>query len=69
MTLTYFAKDGSKWHLSYEHPPVPNRGFDWCASHDDYDGAPDSKDDRMVFGETEQKCIAAIEEFVEHQDD
>lgn len=62
--MRYTASDGSLWHVECICPPVPNRGFDWCASHEDYDGAPDSGDLRVVYGETAETCTAAVERHI-----
>ena len=61
---TYTASDGSVWHLSCDCPPVPSRVFDWCAVHDDYDGAPDAHDDRYVYGPTKEDAVAAVETWI-----
>ena len=29
------------WQMNFDYPPTPHRGADWCATHPDYDGAPD----------------------------
>jgi hypothetical protein len=37
---------------SYVYPPIPWRGFDWCATFGDYDLG-----DPQGFGATEQEAI------------
>lgn len=32
--------------ITYDPPPIPVRDYDWQWMSDDYDGAPDSTDDR-----------------------
>ncbi len=32
--------------ITYDPPPIPTRDYDWQWMSDDYDGAPDSTDDR-----------------------
>jgi hypothetical protein len=49
------------WLVSFDHPPIPYRQFDWSATHPDYDGAEDAGDDRVVHGETRDDVIAAID--------
>ena len=66
-TNIYIATDGSKWNLSYDCPPIPVRGIDWSATHDDYDGAPDAYDNRSVTAETRSAVIKAVEEFIEDE--
>ena len=34
------------WSIQYWCKPIPIRDWDWDAVHQDYDGAPDSGDDR-----------------------
>jgi len=62
---TYTASDGSRWHLSYDFPPIPSRSYDWSATHEDYDGAPDAHDDRCVHGPTREAAIAAVEVLID----
>ena len=58
------ASDGSRWYIVCDCPPVPYRHWDWCATHEDYDGAPDAYDKRVAYGATREKCIEDIEEVV-----
>lgn len=56
-------------HTEYVHPPIPDRRFDWQATFDDYDGAPDAR--RPIGrGSTEREAIADLlamaEEMCEH---
>lgn len=60
----YIATDGSVWHLSCDCPPIPSREFDWSATHDDYDGAPDAHDDRFVNGRDQHAVIVAVEQWI-----
>ena len=67
--LAYWASDGSIWHLEAICPPIPVRGFDWSAVHEEYDGAPDAHDDRHVYGATRAEAIEAVEVYVAHAHD
>jgi hypothetical protein len=46
----------------HEYPPIPYRGFDWCAHLDSYDGAEDAGHQPVGWGATEK---AAIEDLLE----
>lgn len=46
-----------KINTSYVYPPIPDRRFDWCATFDDYDGAPDAGFQPVGYGHTEQDAI------------
>ncbi len=47
-----------KINTRYWAKPIPMRGFDWIATFDDYDGAPDSGNSHMVgCGATEEEAI------------
>ena len=44
-------------------PPIPLRQFDWSATYDDYDGAPDSGNRGEIgYGRTEQEAIDDLKE-------
>lgn len=60
----YTASDGSVWRVENSCPPIPVRDYDWCATHDDYDGAPDAYDDRAVYGKTKEAAVAAVEWWI-----
>ena len=62
---SYTASDGSLWHINCDCPPIPVRWYDWSATHDDYDGAPDAHDDRSVSGATREDVLRAVEVWVE----
>jgi hypothetical protein len=57
-------------HTSYCRKPVPTDSFDWTATFDDYDGAPESPGvpsrDPVGHGPTE---AAAIADLVEQEED
>ena len=62
----YVASDGSKWDIdSSDCPPIPLRGFDVCAVHEDYDGPGD---DRVVYGRTILAAIEAVETYIEENE-
>ena len=62
--MKHEASDGSKWHIEHNPVPVPTRSCDWQYSHEDYDGAPDSGDDRCGFADSEQDAKDQIEEYL-----
>lgn len=48
-------------HTSFDYPPIPDRGMDWTATFEDYDGAPDAKDRNLIGrGPTELSAIADL---------
>lgn len=55
------------WSISFDYPPIPCRGFDWSATHPDYDGAEDANDGRIVRGHTREAVIAQIDAWFEEQ--
>lgn len=56
MTLRYRGIDVTEYR-----PPVPNN-VRWQWAHPDYDGAPDSGDDRCGYGRTLRECMQQIDE-------
>lgn len=47
-----------KIRTNFVYPPIPVRHMDWCATYDDYDGAPDSGNRGEIgWGTTEQEAI------------
>lgn len=60
------AQSGShrNWHYWYEHPPVPLRTYDWMATPDDYDGAPDSGDTRVLYATTSSGIRTKIDAWI-----
>jgi hypothetical protein len=63
----YTARDGSRWNVEPVFPPVPTTAYDWCASHVEYDGAPDAHDRRSVYAATREDVCAKVEEFIAEQ--
>lgn len=53
------------FNIDFDMPPIPIRQFDWCGVHEDYDGATDAHDNRVVYGETLEECKKNIDEFIE----
>ena len=49
------------WWIKHEPKPIPSREFDWHYWHDDYDGAPDSGDDRCGAASSLAAAILAIQ--------
>jgi hypothetical protein len=41
----------------YDPPPIPDRRFDWCATFEDYDGAPDAGQQAIGFGTTRDEAV------------
>lgn len=56
------------YHIRYDPPPVPSRAFDWSWHHDDYDGAPDSNDNRCGHSRTLNEAKAAIDAQLDEQE-
>jgi hypothetical protein len=65
--MKYAASNGEVWNIYPSYPPIPTRLFDWAGVHEDYDGAPDACDNRMVSGETEELVKEAIELFIDDE--
>ena len=63
MRERYMDSTGGLWHLEFRVKPIPSRGADWEANHDDFDGAPDSGDTRFCYAGTRENLIDAIEEI------
>ncbi len=51
--------------VSYVYPPIPDRRFDFCATLDSYDGAPDAGFQPIGWGATEAEAIADLKEQLE----
>lgn len=49
------------------HPPIPTKAYDWAATLDGYDGAPDATGiySFVGHGETEQEAIDSLKEQIE----
>lgn len=52
------------WEISFDMPPIPFRGFDWTATHEDFDGAPDANDGRQVHAATYEDLLVEIDSFI-----
>lgn len=64
--LAPIARDTHRgWLLSHRLQPVPFRDFDWSATHPDFDGAEDAGDDRHVTGPTREAVCAAVDDWIE----
>jgi hypothetical protein len=48
--------------IDYNPAPIPN-GPNYCYSHKDFDGAPDSGDQRYGWAHTLQEACDAIDEW------
>ena len=59
------------WSVSFDHPPIPVRDFDWSAASPDYDASYEGPEDgwassgEIVHGRTRADVIAAIDAFYE----
>jgi hypothetical protein len=61
MTSSVIPDRYKGWLVSFDHPPIPCRQFDWSATHPDYDGAEDSNDERVIQAATRDELVAAID--------
>lgn len=61
--MNYTALNGSRWDIENVCPPIPTRAFDWEATHENYDGAPDAWDGKRKFvsAPTREALIERIE--------
>lgn len=46
-----------KINVSFEFPSIPYRNFDWVATFDDYDGAPDAGFHPVGRGSTRKEAV------------
>lgn len=53
------------WHIHYDPPPIPTRNCDWHFAHDDFDGAPDTNDNRCGHAESLEAAKAEIDAWIE----
>lgn len=51
--------------IEYWAKPIPCRAMDWGYAHEDFDGAPDSGDNRWGYAPSLEEAKAAIDEQVE----
>lgn len=51
------------WHIEYVPKPIPDRRHDFDFWHDDYDGAPDSGDNRCGTAESVEDALEQIREI------
>lgn len=61
-------KQGKEWreiHVTYVYPPIPLRCFDYCATFDGYDGAPDAGPQPVGWGATEDEARENLLEQVD----
>jgi len=52
-----------KYTITYWRKPIPTDAYDWDWVHDDYDGAPDSRDHRCGSARTISACKDEIDEL------
>jgi hypothetical protein len=53
----------AEWRIAYNPKPIPSRNYDWDFSHIDYDGAPDSGDNRRGTASSPADAIRQIHEI------
>jgi len=62
MDKTYKASDGSTWDVDGSYmPPIPLRGFDWCANEEGCEEGP------YAYGATREACVDEIEVLIEER--
>ena len=54
--------------ISYWAKPVPTRAWDYDFSHEDYDGAPDSGDNRCGNARSLEQAKEFIDELIEEEE-
>jgi hypothetical protein len=53
--------ENRKINVQYVYPPIPMRCYDYAATFDNYDGAPDSSNRNMIgYGATREEAIAEL---------
>lgn len=57
-----------QWRI-YINSDWPYDQFTYCGVHDDYDGAPDAHDSRVVYGRTIEECKIEINNYEEDNAD
>lgn len=57
------------FRIYHDPKPIPDRRHDWEYAHEDYDGAPDSNDDRHGTAASLEAAKAAIDSMLEVEDD
>jgi hypothetical protein len=62
--MKYRGQTGT-WLIEYDPKPIPDRSHDYNYAHEDYDGAPDSEDDRCGCSGSVEECIEEILELEE----
>ncbi len=55
------------WDIDYKLTVFPRRVFDYIATPQDYDGAPDAEDNRIVHAASVNEVKALIDEFIDEQ--
>jgi hypothetical protein len=49
------------YRITFDPPPIPDRRFDWHFAHEQFDGAPDSGDNRSGHAASLADCIREID--------
>ena len=52
-----------RWHIRYNPKAIPFRTHDYDYYHDDWDGAYDSKDNRIGSASSISECMEQIQEW------
>jgi len=60
-----FPDDWEDYRITYWCKPIPNRNHDWAATHNDFDGSPDSGDGRAFTGKDILDLVQQINEYNE----
>lgn len=55
---------GHKIETNHWRKPIPTSAFDWTATLDSYDGAPDAGHQPIGFGSTEQEAVSDLLEKI-----
>lgn len=57
------------WRIYFDPPPIPTRNCDWHWVHDDFDGAPDSGDNRCGSCASFADALSECDECDECEDE
>lgn len=57
------------WRVYFDPPPIPTRNCDWHFYHDDYDGAPDSCDQRHGSAPSFAEALCECDRYEDELED
>lgn len=63
------APNGQKIVTTFWRKPIPTNAYDWVATLDDYDGAPDAGPQAVGYGPTEEVAVQRLLESIEELED